>query len=91
MSMTAQQLYDLLQDVPDTREIVIRSSAADELLDAWRAAHEDASRALTAWRARPGGEAFAAFRAAQDRANAGQDALAARALLHGRGGSTGST
>jgi len=75
--MNAQQLHDLLEAVPDTREIVVACPADDGLLAAWRTAHEDASRALEAWRACPGREPFAAFRAAQDRADAAQDALVA--------------
>lgn len=80
MAMTTQELRDLLRDVPDTREIVIRPQqpAGDELTSAWRAAEEEATRALEAWRLAPGREAFAAFRAAQDRADAAQDALVDR-------------
>jgi len=80
MPMSAQQLYELLQEVPDTREIVVRSPAlpSDGLLAAWRAAHDEATAALTAWRAAPGADAFAAYRAAQDRADAAFDVLAAR-------------
>ena len=80
MAMTTQELKDLLRDVPDTREIVIRPSspAVDELTSAWRAAEEEAERALDAWRSAPGRESFAAFRAAQDRADAAQDALVDR-------------
>lgn len=80
MAMSTRQLRELLRDVPDTREIVIRPQhpAGDELLAAWRAAEEEAARALDAWRAQPGVEAFTAFRAAQDRADAAQDALVDR-------------
>lgn len=76
--MSARQLHDLLEDVPDTRELVVAAGGPepDGLAAAWRAAHEEASRALAAWRRAPGPEAFAAFRAAQDRADAAQDALA---------------
>jgi hypothetical protein len=78
MAMTIKQLRDLLQGVPDTREIVIRPQhrAADGLTAAWRAAHDEATRAMEAWRGAPGPESFAAFRAAEDRADAAQDALA---------------
>lgn len=78
--MSAQQLYDLLQDVPDTEEIVVRSPAlpADGLLAAWRAAHDEATCALNAWRAAPGAETFAAYRAAEDRADAALDVLSSR-------------
>ena len=77
--MTTQQLHDLLEAVPDTREIVVVHSADDGLLAAWRAAHEEASLALAAWCDVPGADAFATFRAAQDRADAAQDALVAQA------------
>jgi hypothetical protein len=76
--MTAQQLHDLLEDVPDTREIVVACASGDGLRGAWRAAHDEATQALDAWRAAPGVDAFAAFRAAQDRADAAHDALVAR-------------
>jgi hypothetical protein len=77
--MTAQQLHDLLEAVPDTREIVVVHPAEDGLMAAWRAAQEEASCALHAWCDWPGTEAFAAYRAAQDRADAAQDALVAQA------------
>lgn len=77
--MTAQQLHDLLEAVPDTREIVVACAHDDGLLAAWRAAHDEASRALDAWRTWPGVETFATYRAAQDRADAAQDALVAQA------------
>ena len=78
MRMSAQELHRLLEEVPDTFELVVLSPDAepDGLLAAWRCAHDEASRALSAWRRAPGPEAFAAFRAAQDRADAAQDALA---------------
>ncbi len=75
-AMNVRQLHDLLEAVPDTLELVVRCAEADDgLLAAWRAAHHEAGRALEAWRARPGAEAFAAYRAAADRADAAQDAL----------------
>ena len=77
--MNAQQLHDLLEAVPDTREIVIASCEAEGLPAAWRAAHAEAAHALGAWRAWPGRESFAVYRAAQDRADAAQDALVAAA------------
>jgi len=78
MRMSAQELHRLLEEVPDTFELVVlsRDAEPDGLLAAWRGAHDEASRALSAWRRAPGPEAFAAFRAAQDRADAAQDALA---------------
>jgi hypothetical protein len=50
--------------------------ARDELLDAWRAAHGEACRAYQQWTRDPAGGRFIAYRAAQDRADAAQDALA---------------
>jgi hypothetical protein len=77
MAMTTQELRDLLRDVPDTREIVVRlpDPALDALAAAWSAAEAEATGALERWRATPGRDAFAAFRAAQDRADAAQDVL----------------
>jgi hypothetical protein len=76
--MTAQQLHDLLEEIPDTRELVVASPEPDGLLAAWRAAHCDASRALSRWRVAADSDAFAAYRAAADRADAAQEALARR-------------
>lgn len=77
MTMTAAQLRDLLRDVPDTREIVIcRDAAEDELVAAWREAHAEATQALDRWRAAPGADAFAVYRAAADRADAASEAIA---------------
>ena len=51
----------------------------DEAFTLWSVAHAEANMALDAWRAVPGPETYAAFRAAEDRADAAQDALAALA------------
>jgi hypothetical protein len=51
----------------------------DELADAWRAAQADAADAYEHWRETPGLDAFAVYRAAQDRADQAQDVLAERA------------
>jgi hypothetical protein len=56
-----------------------RSWLFDELADAWRAAQAEAAAAYEHWRATPGTVAFAVYRAAQDRADQAQDALAERA------------
>ena len=79
--MPSRQLLNVLDEIPDTGEIVILApprQETDELLLAWRAAHREADAALAEWRLRPTREAFASFRAAEDRADAAQDALAAR-------------
>jgi hypothetical protein len=80
--MSAQDLRDLLDQVPDTYELVLRQEAAlgpswDAVYTAWSDAHEEAEDALHAWRRSGGERAYAAYRAAQDREDAAQDALAA--------------
>jgi hypothetical protein len=79
------QRLDLLDDIPDTGEIVIVMTsprgADDELLLAWRGARDEANTALETWRLQRTRGAFAAFRAAEDRADAAQDALASRRSL----------
>jgi hypothetical protein len=82
-TMSSHELKTLLDDVPDTREIVLRGirpePAWSPVHEAWRDAREEAGRALAAWRAAPGDPAaYAAYRAAQDREDAAQDALAFR-------------
>lgn len=52
----------------------------DEAFTLWSVAAAEANLALDAWRAVPGPEAYAAYRAAEDRADAAQDALAALAV-----------
>jgi hypothetical protein len=79
--MSAQDLKDLLDQVADTRELVLRRSAGfgpawNALYDAWNDAHEEAEDALWEWRARGGGERYSRYRAAADREDAAQDALA---------------
>ena len=49
----------------------------DELYALWSCARAEANLALDEWRAFPGTESYAAYRAAEDRADAAQDALAA--------------
>jgi hypothetical protein len=50
----------------------------DELADAWRAAQAEATDAYEHWRETVGTDAFAVYRAAQDRADQAQDVLAER-------------
>ena len=76
--MRVDELRCLLDGVPDTRELVIRRAAAwAPELDAWRDAHEDASAAYRSWQRAPDPVGYAAYRAAQDREDAAQDALVA--------------
>lgn len=74
--VSISDLRTLLDDVPDTLEIVLRREPDwSPVLEAWRDAAEEASIALGGWRAAPGAETYAAYRAAQDREDAAQDAL----------------
>jgi hypothetical protein len=78
--MSVDELRILLDAVPDTREIVLRRGdgwSAER--DAWREAHDDAVDAYRSWRAAGTRAEYATYRAAQDRADAAQDTLAARA------------
>ena len=82
--MLARDLQNVLDAIPDTGEIVIvlpSPPEVDELVLAWRSAHSEATAALECWRGWRTREAFAAFRAAEDRADAAQDALAARRTI----------
>ncbi len=77
LDMSVDELRCLLDGVPDTRELVIRRAETwTPVRDAWRDAHEDAAAALGAWRRERTAAAYAAYRAAQDREDAAQDALA---------------
>jgi hypothetical protein len=76
--MSAHDLKVLLDQVPDTRELVLRRvdpRRAEHV--AWRDAHDEEAAAYLAWRARRTRESYAAYRAAQDREDAAQDILAA--------------
>ena len=83
--MSAHELRALLDQVADTRELVLRRAADhgplwNELYDAWSDAHEEAEDAYREWRAAGDAAAYAAYRAAQDREDAAQDALALATL-----------
>ena len=75
--MSSHELKTLLDQVPDTREIVLRRAltwSAD--FDAWSDARDEALLAYAYWRAAPTGESYAVYRAAADRADAAEQALA---------------
>jgi hypothetical protein len=75
--MSHGDLRSLLDDVPDTFEIVLRRVPEwSPVLEAWRDAADEAATAMRAWRTEPGDASYAAYRAAQDREDAAQDALA---------------
>jgi hypothetical protein len=74
--MSVDELRALLDQVPDTREIVFRrpeSPSAEH--GAWSDAHDEAAHAYREWRSLRTREAYAAYRAAQDREDAAQDVL----------------
>jgi hypothetical protein len=74
--MNASELKSLLDDVPDTLDIVLRRSPLwSPELTVWRDAVDEAACALAAWRDAPDRAAYAVYRAAQDREDAAQDAL----------------
>jgi hypothetical protein len=75
--MSAHELKELLDGVADTRELVLRRAPAwNALYVAWSDAHEEAEDAYREWRLRGGAALYSAYRAAQDREDAAQDALA---------------
>jgi hypothetical protein len=79
--MSAHELKALLDEVADTRELVLRrvpeaGPSWNALYDAWSDAHEEAEDAYLEWRLRGGAKPYSAYRAAQDREDAAQDALA---------------
>ncbi len=82
--MTAKELKDLLDDVADTRELVLRADESglsfNALYDVWRNARDDAQIALAEWLADGGAERYASYRAAQDREDVAQDGLASMLL-----------
>jgi hypothetical protein len=82
--MSFRELKVLLDQVPDTRELVLRREASrgpawNAVYDAWSDAHDEAEGAWRTWRAHRGHAAYAAYRAAADREDAAQDAVAAAA------------
>jgi hypothetical protein len=83
IAMTTRQLRQLLEHVEDTHEIVLRDARPggmrerDELAAVWSAARAEANLAYAAWRACRGAEAYAVYRAAEDRADSAEIALAA--------------
>jgi hypothetical protein len=79
--MSTTELRALLDQVADTRELILRRAASlgpafNAVYDAWNDAHEEAEGAYVAWRASGSRDDYAVYRAAQDREDAAQDALA---------------
>jgi hypothetical protein len=79
--MSSTELKALLDQVADTRELILRRAASlgpafNAVYDAWSDAHEEAEHAYVAWRGSGSRNDYAVYRAAQDREDAAQDALA---------------
>ena len=75
--MSSRELKTLLDQVADTREIVLRRPRpwiGD--YDLWTDARDEAQEAYCRWRAAPAADTYVAYRAAQDREDAAQDTLA---------------
>jgi tyrosyl-tRNA synthetase len=71
------ELRSLLDEIADTREVVLRRSHSwSATYDMWIDAREDARDAYCTWRTAPTAETYAVYRAAQDREDAAQDTLA---------------
>ena len=82
--MRTTELRALLDQVADTRELVLRRAAAlgpafNAVYDAWSDAHEEAEHAYRGWLGSGAADDYSLYRAAQDREDAAQDALAATA------------
>jgi hypothetical protein len=74
--MTVRQLHQLLRGLDDTRELVVsRTPTTDVLHAVWRAAQDEADHAYAGWCEHGGREAYLAYRAAADRADAALDAV----------------
>jgi hypothetical protein len=74
--LSIHELRDLLDQVADTREIVLRRPRSCAAYDAWSDARDETLFAYGRWAAAPAAESYAAYRAAQDREDAAQDSLA---------------
>jgi hypothetical protein len=75
--MGRHELKTLLDQVADTREVVLRrprTRVAD--VDLWIDARDEARDAYRRWRTAPDADSYAVYRAAQDREDAAQDTLA---------------
>lgn len=73
----SHQLHELLDSVPDTREIVVRRHDEDDVLHAaWESARDDALDAWLHWTGVATPESWAVYVAARDREDAAVAALA---------------
>jgi hypothetical protein len=74
--VSTPDLKHLLDQVADTRELILRRRTWRAEYGAWSDAHEEAEDAYVAWRVAGTADAYWIYRAAQDREDAAQDALA---------------
>jgi hypothetical protein len=84
--MSSERLHVCFQALPFSGELVLTGRFADALDDdplrcAWAAAEADAALAYDAWRSDRDRRSFSVYRAAADRADAAQDALAALSVM----------
>jgi len=90
--MSTRELKEMLERVEDTRELIIDPEAGQdtattgdsELHAVWASARDESRRAYAEWCAHSGADRYAVYRAAADRADAAEDALAAAAPGQGR-------
>jgi hypothetical protein len=83
--VSSPELKQLLDQVADTRELVLRRTRTwSASYDAWLEAREESGAAYGAWRTLRTADAYAAYRAAQDREDAAQDTLAGARAARGR-------
>jgi hypothetical protein len=74
--MTVRQLHNLLRGRDGTRGVVVSGPARSDLLEqVWRAAQDEADKLYDNWHEHGGREAYLAYRAAADRADAALDAV----------------
>jgi hypothetical protein len=75
--VSTPELKQLLDQVADTREIVLRRERTwSAEYGAWSDAHEEAEGAYRRWRCAGTADSYTVYRAAQDREDAAQDTLA---------------
>jgi hypothetical protein len=79
----ARKLFTQLEDSEAARNVEAPAWVRGELADTWRAARAEAGAAYLYWCQLCTRESYAVYRAAQDRADAAQDALAGWSLSNG--------
>jgi hypothetical protein len=79
--MSFKSLRDFLAELDGGETFVLAPDSADTMLSCWQEAADEAREAYAHWRRSKDLEAYALYRAAADRADAAQDALAASRRL----------